>query len=251
MMSEPLLEVTDLRVRYGRIPVVHGISFSVDRGSVVGFLGANGAGKSTTMRALMGQRASSGRVIFDGEDISSLPGHAIAARGIALVPEGRMVFKTLTVANNLRMGSYPLGRSASWGDGAAMDQVLELFPELKPLLGRRAGELSGGQQQMLALGRALMSKPKLLVMDEPSMGLAPIVIDRIYQAILQLKASEHTSILLAEQNARLALRSVDYAYVLQTGLVVEHGSSTHLRASSRIEEIYLGGAIQPISPGTP
>ncbi len=246
-MSQPLLEVRNLQVRYGRIPVVHGIDFTVERGSVVGLLGANGAGKSTTMRALMRQRSATGSIMFEGSEIGGLAPHKIASRGIALVPEGRLVFKTLSVEKNLRMGSYPLGRKASSTASSGIGEVLELFPELKPMMHRRAGELSGGQQQMLALGRALMSKPTLLVLDEPSLGLAPLVIERIYQAISRLK-SQRTSILLAEQNVRLALRSVDYAYVLQTGEVVEHGTSDFLRSSNRVEEIYLGGGIEPVAP---
>lgn len=235
-----LLEVRDLRVRYGRIPVVHGIDIDVPTGSVVGLLGANGAGKSTVMRALMGQRSSTGSVSFDGHRIDSLAAHKIAAQGIALVPEGRLVFSTLTVEKNLRMGSYSLGRRASWKDPADLEPVLKLFPELGPLLHARAGVLSGGQQQMLALGRALMSRPRLLIMDEPSLGLAPLVIERIYEAILRLRDSD-TSILLAEQNVRLALRSVDHAYVMQSGVVVEQGPAEELRSSARVEEIYLGG----------
>ncbi|SCL20066.1 amino acid/amide ABC transporter ATP-binding protein 2, HAAT family [Micromonospora pallida] len=242
-----LLEVDDLHVRYGRIPVVHGISFTVPEGRVVGLLGANGAGKSTTMRAIMGQRSATGRVRFDGTPIDSLAPHKIVARGIALVPEGRLVFKTLTVEKNLRMGAYALGRTAFWQAEAGIDEVLTLFPELKPLLRREAGELSGGLQQMLALGRALMARPRLLVLDEPSLGLAPLVIERIYEAVLLLK-SRGTSILLAEQNARLALRSVDYAYVLQTGQIVEQGDSEFLRSSSRVEEIYLGGDVESSTP---
>ncbi|MEV5302873.1 MULTISPECIES: ABC transporter ATP-binding protein [Amycolatopsis methanolica group] len=243
-----LLEVTGLRVRYGRIPVVHGVDFRVGEGSVVGLLGANGAGKTTIMRALLGQRSSTGRVTFAGERIDGLAPHRVGGRGVALVPEGRKVFRTLTVEKNLRMGSYPLGREASWRDQAGLDPVLELFGELEPLLARRAGELSGGQQQMVAIGRALMGRPRLLIMDEPSLGLAPLVIERIYEAVRMLRASR-TSILLAEQNARLALRSVDRAYVIQRGRITEEGSAEELRTSRRVEEIYLGGSA-PGNTGT-
>lgn len=237
-----LLEVRDLRVRYGRIPVVHGVDLTVDEASVVGLLGANGAGKSTIMRSLLGQRTATGEVWFDGERIDGLAPHRIAERGVALVPEGRLVFATLTVEKNLRMGSYPLGRKANWRSRADLDPVLELFPELERFLGMRAGVLSGGQQQMLAIGRALMARPRLLVMDEPSLGLAPLVIERIYEAVRSLRDG-NTAILLAEQNARLALRCVDEAYVLQSGLVVEQGPADRLRTSRRIEEIYLGGTV--------
>ena len=238
MTDGPLLKVTGLTVRYDRIAVVHGVDLEVRRGSVTGLLGANGAGKSTIMRAILGQRDARGEVVFDGEPISGLPAHRIAARGIALVPEGRMVFGGLSVAHNLAMGAYSrkLRHAARTPE---YDRVLALFPELEPLLLRPAGLLSGGQQQMLAIGRALMAAPTLLVMDEPSLGLAPLVIERIYAAVAELRAAG-TSILLAEQNARMALRSVDHAYVLQTGAVVEEGSAAELRSSARVEEIYLG-----------
>ena len=236
-MSESLLEIKDLKVRYDRIAVVHGLSLRVQSGSAVGLLGSNGAGKSTTMRSIFGQRQITGEILFEGESISGLDAHQIARRGIAMVPEGRMVFPTLTVSNNLRVGSYP--RKNGWKDRPTFDSVMDLFPELKPMLDRQAGILSGGQQQMLALGRALMAKPKLLVLDEPSLGLAPLLVKRIYMAIAQLQA-ENMSILLAEQNAKVALNAVNYAYVLETGRIVEQGSSQELKASNRVAEIYLG-----------
>lgn len=236
-MSEDLLVVENLKVRYGRIPVVHGLSLAVGAGAVVGILGANGAGKSTTMRSIVGQRQMSGTIQFEGASISGKSAHAIARMGIAMVPEGRRVFPSISVLNNLRTGSIP--RRGGWKDKATLDEVLDLFPELKPMLQRQAGILSGGQQQMLAVGRAMMSKPKLMILDEPSLGLAPLVVKRIYDAIHQLSQA-NMSILLAEQNAAMALSSVQYAYVLQTGLVVEQGSAEDLRSSSRVEEIYLG-----------
>jgi len=236
-MSDDLLIVDDLRVRYGRIPVVHGVSLRVGAGAVVGILGANGAGKSTTMRSIVGQRQMTGSILFDGTSISGKSAHAIARAGIALVPEGRRVFPSISVLNNLKTGSIP--RRGGWRDQATLDDVLELFPELKPMLHRQAGILSGGQQQMLAVGRAMMSKPKLMILDEPSLGLAPLVVQRIYNAIHQLSQA-NMSILLAEQNAAMALNSVQFAYVLQTGLVVEQGPAEELRSSSRVEEIYLG-----------
>lgn len=236
-MSDFLLTLEDVRIRYGRIPVVHGVSLNVSPGSVVGILGANGAGKTTTMRSIVGQRQMTGTVTFDGEVISGKPAHIIARAGIAMVPEGRRVFSSLTVLNNLKTGSFP--RKGGWNDRATLDDVVELFPELKPMLHRQAGILSGGQQQMLAVGRAMMSKPKLMILDEPSLGLAPLVVQRIYDAIRQLSQA-NMSILLAEQNAAMALGSVQYAYVMQTGLVVEQGDAAMLRTSSRVEEIYLG-----------
>lgn len=236
-MADALLEISDLNVRYDRIPVIHGISLRVDEGLAVGLLGSNGAGKSTTMRAIFGQRQSSGKILFQGENISGLDAHQIARRGITLVPEGRMVFPSLTVANNLRIGGYP--RRNGWKDQSTFDSVMDLFPELKPMLHRQAGILSGGQQQMLAVGRALMGKPRLLVLDEPSLGLAPLLVKRIYEAIAQLQAG-NMSILLAEQNAKVALSAVNYAYVLETGNVVEQGTAEELKASNRVAEIYLG-----------
>lgn len=236
-MNDYLLTVEDVRIRYGRIPVVHGVSLAVSTGAVVGILGANGAGKTTTMRAIMGQRQMTGTVTFDGEVISGKPAHLIARAGIAMVPEGRRVFSSLSVLNNLKTGSIP--RRGGWKDSATLDDVVELFPELKPMLHRQAGILSGGQQQMLAVGRAMMSKPKLMILDEPSLGLAPLVVQRIYGAIRQLSQA-NMSILLAEQNAAMALSSVQYAYLMQTGLVVEQGDAALLRTSSRVQEIYLG-----------
>jgi branched-chain amino acid transport system ATP-binding protein len=236
-MSDALLEIKDLKVRYDKIAVIHGLSLRVESGSAVGLLGSNGAGKSTTMRSIFGQRQSSGEIIFEGESIAGLDAHQIARRGIAMVPEGRMVFPSLTVTNNLRVGSYP--RKNGWKDQSTFDSVMDLFPELLPMLNRQAGILSGGQQQMLALGRALMAKPKLLVLDEPSLGLAPLLVKRIYVAIAQLQA-QNMSILLAEQNAKVALNSVNYAYVLETGQIVEQGSSQELKSSNRVAEIYLG-----------
>lgn len=239
-MSESILEVSDLRVRYGRIPVVHGITFDIPRGSVVGLLGANGAGKTTTMRAIMGQRQMTGGVRFEGRELAGRPTHRISRFGIAMVPEGRQVFRSLTVLHNLRIGAVPTG--AEWRQDDTLDEVLTLFPELGPLLKRPAGVLSGGQQQMLAVGRAMMAKPKLMILDEPSLGLAPLVIRRIYDAIRELR-NRDMSILLAEQNAAMALTSVDYAYVMQTGLIVEAGDAAALSGSGRVEEIYLGRPI--------
>lgn len=240
-MSESLLEVSDLHVRYGRIPVVHGIEFTIPRGSVVGLLGANGAGKTTTMRAILGQRQLAGSVRFEGRELSGTPTHKISRLGVAMVPEGRQVFRSLSVLHNLRIGAVPTG--AKWRQGDTLDEVLTLFPELGTLLHRPAGVLSGGQQQMLAVGRAMMAKPKLMILDEPSLGLAPLVIRRIYDAIRELR-NRDMSILLAEQNAAMALTSVDYAYVMQTGSIVEAGDAAALSDSGRVEEIYLGRPVR-------
>jgi branched-chain amino acid transport system ATP-binding protein len=234
-----LLEATDLVVRYGRIEVVHGVSLAVAEGEVTCIIGANGAGKSTTLRALVGQhRAASGKVTFAGRPIQGLAAHDVARRGIVVVPEGRRVFASLSVLDNLRMGGVP--RGARWRTPDGLDEVLELFPALSEFRDRQAGLLSGGQQQMLAMGRALMAQPRLMVLDEPSMGLAPVVVDRIFDALVALK-KRGTTILLAEQNARLALRLADHAYVLETGHVVESGPAEELRGSPRVERIYLGG----------
>jgi branched-chain amino acid transport system ATP-binding protein len=234
-----LLEVRDLRVSYGKLEVVHGASLEVREGDVTCLIGANGAGKTTTLSAIVGlHRASGGTVTFDGQEIQKLPAHKIARHRIALVPEGRRVFSSLSVVDNLRIGSVP--RKAKWSHPDGLDEIFELFPILDEFKDREAGMLSGGQQQMLTMGRALMSNPRLIVLDEPSMGLSPILVDRVYDALFALKA-RGTTILLAEQNARLALRLADFAYVLETGRVVESGQAEELRHSPRVEQIYLGG----------
>lgn len=237
-MSQELLRVDDLHVSYGRLEVVHGVSFTVGASEVVGLVGANGAGKTTIMRAVVGQRNSTGTVVLAGREISRHAPHRITRAGVALVPEGRLLFPSLTVEQNLHMGSYV--HRTRW-DRGALNQVIELFPELDKHLRRPAAVLSGGEQQMVAVGRALMARPSLLVLDEPSQGLAPLVVQRIYEAIAKLKA-DGTSILLAEQNATMALTTADRAYVVQTGEIVEEGDAEQLRRSPRIAEIYLGVA---------
>ena len=236
-MSGPILSIRNLSVSYDRIEVVHGVNVDVTEGRVVGLIGANGAGKSTIMRAIMGQRDVSGVISLRGKELQRMQAHQIAREGVALVPEGRMVFPNLSVKNNLRMGAY--AHRKRWGATNVFEEVMELFPELKPTLGRPAGVLSGGQQQMVAVGRALMGRPTLLMLDEPSMGLGPLVIERIYETIRYLK-SQKISIVLAEQNARMALTTVDDVYVLQNGTVMESGTADDLRDSNRIAEIYLG-----------
>jgi branched-chain amino acid transport system ATP-binding protein len=237
-MAEALLEVRGLRVGYGRIEVVHGVDLDVTEGRVLALLGANGAGKTTTLRAILGHlRPSGGQVRLAGASIAGSPAHRISRRGVAVVPEGRRVFKSLTVRENLRMGAFARGR-AGRGDGPG--QVLDLFPELEPLLDRPAGLLSGGEQQMLAVGRALMGAPRLLVLDEPSMGLAPRLVARIYDALRAL-AGRGATLLLAEQNARAALDLADDAVVLATGAVALRGPAAQVRDAPELREVYLGG----------
>ena len=234
-----LMDVRELSVAYGKLEVVHSANLVVREGAVTCLIGANGAGKSTTLNAVVGlHRATKGTVTFAGEEIQKLQAHQVARRKIALVPEGRRVFASLSVIDNLRMGAVP--RHTSWRNPDGLAEVFELFPELEDHRDREAGMLSGGQQQMLAMGRALMAEPRLIVLDEPSMGLAPLLIDRIYEALFALK-ERGTTILIAEQNARLALRLADHAYVLETGNVIEDGPAADLRHSPRVEEIYLGG----------
>jgi branched-chain amino acid transport system ATP-binding protein len=232
------LAVRDLRVAYGRIEVVHGVSFEATAGQVTCLLGTNGAGKTTTIRGLLGlQTPRSGTITVGGTDVSRLPAHRMARHGVAYVPEGRRVFPSLSVRDNLRMGAVT--RTRNWRHVPGLDHVLDVFPELCPKLDDAAGLLSGGQQQMLALGRALMARPTLLVLDEPSMGLSPKLVTRIYEALSALRGEGHT-ILLVEQNANLALELADHAYVLETGRVAESGPAAALASSTRVHDVYLG-----------
>jgi branched-chain amino acid transport system ATP-binding protein len=238
-MPDALLEVRGLRVGYGRIEVVHGVDLDVTEGRVLALLGANGAGKTTTLQAILGHlRPSGGEVRLAGSSIAGSPPHRISRRGVAVVPEGRRVFKSLTVRENLRMGAFARGRAARSDDG--FGKALELFGELEPLLDRPAGLLSGGEQQMLAVGRALMGAPRLLVLDEPSMGLAPRLVARIYDALRAL-GERGATLLLAEQNARAALDLADDAVVLRTGTVALHGPAAQVRDAPELREVYLGG----------
>ncbi|MGI5270419.1 ABC transporter ATP-binding protein [Nonomuraea sp. CA-218870] len=232
------LVVDGLTVRYGRVEVVHEVSFRARPGQVTCLVGNNGAGKTTTIRGILGlQPSRAGKVTFRGRSLAGLPTHAIARHGIALVPEGRRVFADLTVLENLRMGA--VRRPGGWKDGAKLDEVFDLFPELRERITGRAGLLSGGQQQMLAMGRAMMAQPEMLVLDEPSMGLSPVLVNRIYEALVALRSQGYT-ILLSEQNANLALDLADHAYVLETGRIVEEGAAAELARSSRVQAIYLG-----------
>jgi branched-chain amino acid transport system ATP-binding protein len=236
-----LLEVDGLEVTYGKIRAVKDVSFSVEAGSVVTLIGANGAGKTTTLRTLSGLVSpSAGTVVFDGQRIDGVPAHQIVERGIAHVPEGRRVFPRMTVGENLELGAFSqVGRVAAAGVKADMVRIFELFPVLAERRAQVAGTLSGGEQQMLAIGRALMSRPRLLMLDEPSMGLSPIMMNLIFTTLAELKA-EGTTILLVEQNAQAALALADRAYVIETGSVVLEGSAGELAASEQVRKAYLG-----------
>jgi len=235
-----LLAVTDLVVRYGDIPALHGITLEVQAGEVVALIGPNGAGKSTTLRAISGlTRASAGGIVFDGRDITRAPAHEIVRAGIVHVPEGRGIFTNLTVRENLELAGTTRRHDAA-ALAQARERVFRLFPRLKERLGQPGATLSGGEQQMLALGRALMAQSKLLLMDEPSMGLAPVLVDLIYAVIREIKSGGAT-ILLVEQNAYQALGVADRAYVLETGRIVLQGPAAELRNHREVKRAYLGG----------
>ena len=234
-----MLEINNLTVGYGSITALHGISLNVERGSIVTLVGANGAGKSTTLRAVSGLlRVRGGSISLEGRQIANCPAHEIVAMGLAHVPEGRMIFSNLTVMENLRMGAY-LRRDAD-GVGADLNFVLEMFPRLRERDRQLAGTLSGGEQQMLAIGRALMSRPKCLMLDEPSLGIAPLLVKMIFQKIVEVNRELGLSVLLVEQNANLALEISHYGYVLETGAVLFHDRSERLKADPRVREAYLG-----------
>ena len=235
-----MLEVRDLHVGYGTIAALHGISLTVPEGSIVTLIGANGAGKSTTLRALSGiVPAQSGSVRFQGEEITGLAAHQIVARGLAHAPEGRMIFTNLTVLENLQMGAYLRRDRANFAK--EMDYIFGIFPRLKERLKQVAGTLSGGEQQMLAIGRALMSKPKCLMLDEPSLGIAPILVQTIFSKIVEINRELGLTILLVEQNANLALEVSHYGYVLETGRITLEDKSAALRDNAEVRACYLGG----------
>ncbi len=235
-----LLELTDLTVAYGRIEALHGISLTVNEGEVVALIGANGAGKTTTMRAISGLRPlSGGRIVFDGEDISKLRPDLRVRRGLCQSPEGRQIFPGMTVLENLDMGAYT--RRDKAGIEADLERVFGLFPRLRERMKQHAGTLSGGEQQMLAIGRALMSRPKLLLLDEPSMGLAPMLIQQIFSIITEI-SQQGTTILVVEQNAKQALSRANRAYVLETGRIVREGAGADLLHDPAVREAYLGVA---------
>lgn len=233
------LEVEGLEVSYGGIAAVRGVSLSVAEGELVALIGANGAGKTTTLKALAGLlRPSAGIVRFQGETISNLASHCLIGRGVALVPEGRGIFARLHVEENLMMGAYV--RKDSPAIKADLERVFELFPRLRERRRQVAGTLSGGEQQMLAIGRAMMGRPKLLLLDEPSMGLAPLMVRRIFE-VIQSIAREGVSILLVEQNALLALEVSSRGYVMESGVITQNAGSSDLLASPQVREAYLGG----------
>ena len=234
----PLLELRDVEARYGPIKALHGVSLDVDDGEIVAVLGANGAGKTTTLRAVSGTVRKRGQIVFDGRSIAGQAPHAVARRGIAHVPEGRGLFAELTVWENLRMGAYIRGERRTLKQEAA--RVVGYFPLLERRRDQQAGTLSGGEQQMLALARALVSRPKLLMLDEPSLGLAPTVIQEFFRIVKELNESDGLTVLVVEQNAILALDTANRAYVLEVGKVALEGPSEELRRNESVRKSYLG-----------
>ena len=235
-----LLKVSDLRVSYGGIEALKGISFEVEAGQIVTLIGANGAGKSTTLRTIAGLvRPAAGTVAFDGKDITGIDAQKVVEGGIALVPEGRRVFPNLTVLENLKIGAYL--RKDEAAIRSDLEEVYKLFPRLKERQWQLAGTLSGGEQQMLAVGRAMMMRPRLMMMDEPSLGLAPLVVRDIFR-IIQVLKQRGITILLVEQNANAALRCADYAFVLETGRITIDGTGAELLSNEKVKAAYLGSA---------
>lgn len=236
--SGTILEVKDLNVRYGGIHALKGLDFTVGRGEVVSLIGANGAGKTTTLRAISGILPYSGTITFDGKKLGGIPAHQIVRLGLAHSPEGRGVFPQMTVLENLEMGAFI--RTDKENIQKDLDHCYTLFPRIKERLQQKAGTLSGGEQQMLAMCRALMAKPKLLMLDEPSLGLAPLIVAQIFE-IVQKVNSEGMTILLVEQNARMALKISHRAYVLETGKIILNGTGRQLLDDNRVIDSYLGG----------
>ncbi len=233
-----LLEVKDLKVYYGVIQALKGISFHVDKGEIVALIGSNGAGKTTTLHTLSGLlQPRSGEILYNGKNITKVPGHKIVSMGMAQVPEGRRVFPDLTVAQNLRLGAY--SRKDQAETEASFEYVYKRFPRLKERQNQAAGTLSGGEQQMLAMGRALMSHPDIILMDEPSMGLSPILVNEIFDIIREVH-EDGTTVLLVEQNAKKALAIADRAYVLETGTISTEGKASDLLGDESIRKAYLG-----------
>jgi branched-chain amino acid transport system ATP-binding protein len=236
-----LLEITDLQVRYGEIEALRGISFAVEEGRVVTLLGSNGAGKSTTLRAISGLIAPrSGAILYDGKAIGGLGAEAIVRLGIAHVPEGRRIFPGLTVRENIMLGASN-GRASAAAIGRAADEMFALFPDIRAFADKLGWTLSGGQQQMVAVARGLMAKPRLLLLDEPSLGLAPVIVQAVFRIIDEIRKRGAT-VLLVEQNARMALKVADWGYVLETGRLALGGAPEALWSDARIRDAYLGGA---------
>jgi branched-chain amino acid transport system ATP-binding protein len=236
----PLLDVLDLQVSYGGIAAVKGISFAVAAGETVALIGANGAGKTTTLKALARLLPSHGALRYDGVDLQTLPPHALVRHGFALVPEGRGVFARMSIVENLQMGAY--GRKSGRKDAEMrhdIERMFELLPRLKERAGQLAGTLSGGEQQMLAIARALMSRPRLLLLDEPSMGLAPLMVQKIFEVIRNV-AAQGVAVLLVEQNASLALETAGRAYVMESGRITLADTAANLLADPRVQAAYLG-----------
>lgn len=235
-----MLEIKNLTVNYGAINALRGISLDVRRGDIVTLIGANGAGKTTTLRAVSGLlKSQGGEVIYEGRNITNLPAHQIVKLGLSHVPEGRMVFSNLTVLENLMMGAYlQKDRKVIQQE---LDYIFGVFPRLQERQKQLAGTLSGGEQQMLAIGRALMAKPKFLMLDEPSLGIAPLLVKTIFEKIVEVNRQHGISILLVEQNANLALEISTYGYVLETGRIILRDSSAALRQSPQVKSAYLGG----------
>ena len=238
-MSDNILSVRDLHAGYGKAEVLSGLNLNLPRGSVVTVIGPNGAGKSTTLNALMGVLRAKGRIVFDGQDVTDFSLEERVMAGIALVPEKRELFSTMPVEDNLVLGGFKPMRQGVAHWRSTLDEVYAIFPRLKERRAQLAGTLSGGERQMLAVGRALMSRPKVLMLDEPSLGLAPLIVKEIFRTIDQLR-STGVSILLIEQNARAALEVADYGYVLETGAVALEGPAKALAGDSRVIDTYLG-----------
>ncbi|WP_456304551.1 ABC transporter ATP-binding protein [Caldovatus aquaticus] len=235
--AAPLLSLDGVSARYGAVEALRGVSLHVGRGEIVTLIGANGAGKSTLLMTICGApRAHAGRIVFDGRDITALPTHAIMRLGLAQVPEGRRVFPRMTVLENLLMGAEVAGHDPA----EDLEAVFALFPRLRERQGQRGGTLSGGEQQMLAIGRALMARPKLLLLDEPSLGLAPLVVRQIFATIRDLNLRTGLTVLLVEQNANLALRLAHRGYVLVTGRITMQGTGAELLARQEVRDAYLG-----------
>jgi len=237
-MAEPILKADGLETGYGEVQILWGVSVEVFPGRLTTILGANGAGKTTLLRAIAGLLPlRNGKIIFKGEDVTGLSTHALASKGLVMIPEGRMIFPEMTVLENLEMGAFSCRARAELKTN--MERVLTLFPTLKERLYQKAGTMSGGEQQMLAIGRGLMAKPELLILDEPSLGLAPLLVIEIFKIIQKLR-EEGVTMLLVEQNAHLALSVSDYAYVLAEGKVIMEGPAEQLEKSEEIKQAYLG-----------
>ncbi len=235
----PLLSLENVTISYGATEVVHGVSLHVNPGEIVSLIGSNGAGKTTLLRSLFGvPRPRGGKIVFDGEDLGKVPTHQVASRGLSLVPEGRRIFPAMTVFENLQIGMT--SRKDPAGAEADMDWIFAMFPRLKERIHQRAGTLSGGEQQMLAIGRALMAKPRLLLLDEPSLGLAPLVVRSIFDTLRDVAAKGMT-IFLVEQNAHQALKLAHRAYVLSTGRITLQGKGQDLLHNAEVQAAYLGG----------